>query len=298
MTYIQPAAEIEALLARQGHPVRAAVAKLVRAVAKQDADAERVAVEELGHRLSELLGLADLLGARRVELLARQAVAGVQAAQAGLVPKVTFKAAVDGIVQRYPAVVPESVRILGADEVQLWIASLYEQAGFTLARTSKTVVVNRVQDVIAAALKGGRTREQAIQDILAAGAEHGDDWTRAYAETVYVNNASTAYHSGVHRQTQSEPVQKVMAGFVFHSVLQPQTTPECRAMHGTLAPFDHPIWDERTPLIHHRCKSGLRMISWAQARRMGAVAEDGRLKVHIPNPDVKPKPGFGRRRMA
>jgi hypothetical protein len=261
--FVQPAHELARFLAAGPQAVQDAIWRLVRAVASEASPKTReAAVEALGTRLAQLLALADLLGRRRVQLavaaatpggakVAAAAVPEGQGAAAGLVPKITWTEAVRQIVERYPVVVPDEVRVLGYEQVQEWIGALYERQGMTLARTTQDVVVERVRDVLGRAMRGGQSKSAVLDQILAAGAEHGDDWTRGYAETVYRNNVNTAYTAGLEEEMRKPEVQRVMGAMLYEALLDVDTTPICRAAHGTLAPAGHPVWGERSPPLHH-----------------------------------------------
>ena len=328
---VQPWRELAGLLASQGVVITDAIWDMVLAHARGSMVVQTEAAEVLGARLSELLGLSDLMGRRRVVLAASrlprepgappfspgpppsvpptppstQGGGGAGPFQPGRprpIPNVKFQKAVDDITRRYPTVVPPNVRDLGPQAVQEWIGSLYGEQGFTLARTTQDVVVDRVQRVVRKALDKGMPQSQALDEIIQAAGEHGDAWTRAYAETVFRNNTSTAYHAGIQQQMKDPAVQRVIGALQFHAVGgragDGDTTPVCRQAHGTLAVAGDPIWDSRTPPLHHRCRSSLVFVTWAELKRMGRLDSTGNVARVVPpfKGGVGPAPGFGGRK--
>lgn len=306
MNVVQPAAELLDLVRKQGQPVVAAISELLEAVAlEQGPAAVEEATENLARRLAELMGLANILARRRVELAAerleaRAAAAPIGEEPAGLLPRVTWFDAVTQIADRYPAVVPPQVHAMGSVEVQRWIGALYESQALTLARTSQSVVVKHVQDVLKRAQTDPRPKREILRSIIEAGRGRGDDFSRAYAETVFRNNLTTAYSAGIHEQMEREPVRRVIGALQFVAAMDSDTTPICRAANGTLAPAEHAIWEERTPPLHHNCRSGIHFVTRTDLKRMGRLTEDGTVREIIPNfpppPDAVPQDGFGGRR--
>lgn len=299
--FVQPNLEIAGLMGRRGQPVVEAVRALFVAVARESPELVERAVQALAARIAELDALAYILGRRRVELATRafpvRAAGEMGGKPAGLVPKVTWAEAIRQIAERYPTIVPEEVRLLGSVAVQEWIGALYEARGLTLARTAQDVVVERVQAILRQAVKGGMTREAAVRQIVAAGAEHGDDFSRAYAETVFRNNLGTSYSAGLHDQMKDPAVQKAIGALMFQSIPDSDRTPICAGAHGAVAPSDDPLWDEWTPPLHHNCRSGLRFLTWTMLSQAGLLDENGRVRVRRPAPGApRPQPGFGGRR--
>ena len=306
MAIVQPAAELLTLTRKRGLPVVEAIRLLFVAVAlDKGIVAIEKARENLGRRIAELMGLANMLARRRVEIAvsrsALRASAQLGAEDAGLIPKIKWFDAIDQIADRYPQTVPAEVRQLGSVEVQKWVGQLYEAQGFTLAKTAQTVVVERVRQVIEAAEIRGTPAKQALQQIIQVGAEHGDDFSRGYAQTVLNTNLNTAYSAGIHEQAARPSSKAVIGALQYVAAMDSDTTDICKAAHGTLAPADDPIWEERSPPLHYNCRSGIHLVAWTELDRMGAVdRETGVFKRIIPNyppsEKQKPQPGFGGRR--
>jgi len=257
-----------------GAPVVAGVWEVFLAIATKPPALQVAAVENFAGVVSEVMGMADLMARRRIALAASRLPAGggppTPPAPPPVptptpppppadfiprhVPSVVFKEAVADIVERYPTTVPANVRSLGTEAVQEWMGTLYEEQGFAVARTTQQVVTRRVQTVVAQGIEKGTDARTVIKQIVDAAGEHGDEWSRGYAETVWRANMQTAYSNGIHEQVRSPGAAAVIGALTFDAVGgrtgDGDTTEICKAAHGTTAPPDHDIWNYRTPGLH------------------------------------------------
>jgi len=302
-TLVQPVVELATLLRRGHAEVSAAIWDLLRAESGEG-DVE-VAHLDLAHLLMRLLSLSSLMGRRRVVMAsARGDARGAATNDDGaalLIPRVSWKEAIDDLVTRYPTIVPREIRMLETARVQEWLGELYRKQGFALARTTRTVVSRRVQQVLQKGMRhdAGLSKRDILERMLSVAGEHGDEWTQGYAETVFRNNVGRAYTEGIHEQMRDPDVKTVIGALQFVAARDSDTTDICLAAHGTLAPAEHTVWDRRSPPLHHNCRSGLRFVNWVDLERMGALDKDGNVKPYIPNDgpsDPKPQAGFGGRR--
>lgn len=275
----QPSAEAQTLFDRRAHALHEALMTLVvRVVRGGDRNA---ALNALARELAENMALADLLGRRRSVLWARARGAEF-ADQAGpdILPRVPFQEAIDDITSRLP------VLAKSAEEVQ----AVYAAHGFTLAQAADLQVVQDVQAAIAEALRVGRGAFDAsaiIQDLAGV--------TRQRAETILRNNVGNAYSAGMDRMLEDPDVRSVIVALRYTTAGDVDVRPNHRAMDGTVAPPEHPIWSQRTPPCGHNCRCGRDFLSREDVRRMGLMRTDGTVQPYIPHPSVGPDPGFGGR---
>jgi SPP1 gp7 family putative phage head morphogenesis protein len=277
----QPSREVQTLFNRSARVLTERVhACVASAVRHQGAvgDRERAL---LAKALGQAFTLADLIARRRTLLWARSKGAEF-AAEGGtdVLPLVPFQEAIDDITARMPVLASSAAEV----------AAVYEAHGFTLAGVSDLAIVERVRDAIADALRAGRGQMDAVKVIEDLG-----DWSRAYAETVYRNNVGLAYSAGIDRQLEDPDVRAVIVALRYTTAGDVDVRPKHRAMDGTIAPPEHPIWNSRTPPCGHGCRCGRDFMSREDVRREGLMGSMGTVQVRIPNPSVSADPGFGGR---
>lgn len=104
-----------------------------------------------------------------------------------------------------------------------------------------------------------------------------------HAETVFRNFMQSAYNAG--RWRQFERNKGALPYLQFVAIDDGRTTEVCRKLNGTIKPVGDPFWRGRhNPPCHHNCRSTLRALSPAQARRMG---------LDRPTPDISAPAGWG-----
>jgi SPP1 gp7 family putative phage head morphogenesis protein len=128
------------------------------------------------------------------------------------------------------------------------VIAAYQAHGFALARASDLDIVQKVQAAVTEALAVGRAGFDAGNLIAELG-----DWPRFYAETVYRNNVGHAYSAGIDQQMQDPDVRAVIPALMYATTGDVDVRPTHRLMHGTIAPPEHPIWNQRTPPCGHNC---------------------------------------------
>lgn len=297
MTTKTPADELNALLDREARRLHGALLGVAEAHLERSGAQE--ALDGLAKHIESLLKASDLLGRRRTLLVAASKGAdltippsGIPPAKPGApsgplggggrgIPRVDFPEAMANLELRDP-------RLLAAGES---MGALYEQGGFSLAKASEQQVIAKVQDVLARAMATGE-EGMTTRKVLA---EMGP-WTRGYANVVYRNNLNTAYTSGIFEQMKDPAVQRVIGALRFDAVGDADTTAICRACDGTIASAEHPVWNGRSPGLHHGCRSSVTFMDWRTLEREGRV-RDGGVVPYIPNPEVRAMPGFGGRRL-
>lgn len=211
------------------------VYELIRRVARSMLDrrmSNAAALETLQKQLSEIMTLAHLHGARRVVLECDQALGGRKwrAEMSDLIPQVPFHEAVRDLVDRIPT----------WDTGQTWqdVARAYQEGpAFAAVRASSLQITERVQGVIQKALDKGQSIDSVsriMQDL--------DDWSRAYADTVFRTNAATAYSRGRMEEAQRPLVKQAMPAFERFSMQDRDVRENHQAAHGFIAATDDPIW--------------------------------------------------------
>lgn len=104
--------------------------------------------------------------------------------------------------------------------------------------------------------------------------------------TIFETNVQMAYSAGRWAElTRPEALQK-RPYLVYDAVLDKRTSRICRRCNGTILPADNPWWQTHLPPLHHHCRSAVRALTVAQAKRFGKY---GRRP-----PVAKPDDGFGR----
>jgi len=290
--------ELDAILARNAgvleDDINRTASALMRGNVAELRESENLAAETIGR----ILAYADLLGRRRMQLLAenahrerrtRYAMAAASPAailsavpRGGILPQVTFDEAVSDIANRMPAVA------LGWREVQKVYA---ERHAFACARAMTMSVTRRVQEIMREATLGGQPDGyDAVMKIME---ETG--WARGYASTVYSTNASTAYTAGVWARAAQPDVMAVIPGFEFVSAHLPTSRPNHEACAGLIAPTDSHLWNRYSAPLGYNCKCALLEVTVFEAERQGLI-RDGRMLTVLPpgfGINARPDPGFG-----
>lgn len=320
------AQELDYLMSRDAPRLASALLALAGAHMLMEREGTGPALAALAGYLTDLLAMGDLLGRRRVLLVARNrgastALVGgggpeapadvgalflppappaapppsLPAAPPGPlwpgggrgVPKVDFPEAVGNLTLREPRLL---ATVPGDGPVAVRMGRLYAQDGFSLARSADVEVIAKVQSVLGRSMKGVTTASEATEAIAEMG-----DWSRAYANTVFRTNLSTAYTAGTFEQMKDPAVLEVIGALELHDVGDSDTRPSHHEMSGTLAPANHPIWNLRSPPLDYNCRCSVIMRDWAWLRRNGHV-KNGAVVPVIPNQSTRAAPGFGHRR--
>ncbi len=296
MKLLAPDDEIADLAAKSATAFVEAANDLIRARVLQDGAAYRRAIESAAALFGRVLAMGDLLGRRRMQLLAERAEAHVKVraalvaevlaqlrADTPIVERVEFKEATQDVLSRHPELAPG------------WkaVADVYaERHGFACARAMDVAVTERVRDVIAdtVAGRGPPNPRKVIQEL--------GDWTAAYADTVYETNIRTAYTAGMWSRMEDAAVARVLPGARFVSAQLPTSRPNHVAAHGLTAPTNSLLWEHFSPPLGYRCQCALREVSIFEARREGLLDAQGHLRTIYPSnfANAHPDPGFGRTR--
>ena len=212
------------------------------AVAAEGALADVIAsasgtADMLGRR--RLLLEVDARGSRKVQRFAAvpmnfdepggRAGAGGQA----LIPKVPFKEAIADMAKRDPRLAS------GYKAVQ----ELYSKDwAFALAKSSSQQLTERIQKLLANAFQKGTPAYTSQKTISELG-----DWTRAYAETVYRTNLTTAYTAGRFKQANEPEVRDAVRAFRYTTAGDIDVRGNHAAGEGFIAGVNSAIWHSHAP---------------------------------------------------
>lgn len=115
-------------------------------------------------------------------------------------------------------------------------------------------------------------------------------WGRRNAprvETVFRNATQQAFNAGRWRQI-TDPAVKAFRPFILvDGIDDARQSAICNAIDGTIVSVDDPWLDTHSPQLHHRCRTQLRTLSAADAKRRGGATQQ--------LPADKADEGFGRK---
>ncbi len=221
--------------------------------------------------------------------LAREVKAIAEESPVGL-PAVSFPEAVADIMAREPRLARSAEEVARAYN---------EDHGFALARASSVTVTRRVQDAVAKAIQTGKPVDAAVRSIRATVAAAGEDmadWTRAYAETVFRTNLSTAYSAGRFREMADPAVAYAIGALMFDGPTDAEPAGSSRRNHvaavGLIAAPTDPVWDKLAPPLGWSCRHSLSLVPWGECRRRRLVLPDGTIRPARVPPGAHADAGF------
>lgn len=286
---IDPQTELERFFAASTEQVTDLIRRVARSMLDRRMNNEG-AIKVLQKQLSEIMTLAHLHGARRVVLEVDKASGGRKwrAAMSDLIPKVPFRQAVEDLVDRIPT----------WETGQTWqdVARAYQEGpAFAAVRASSLQITERVQKAVSTALDKGQsigTISGLMQDL--------DDWSQAYADTVFRTNAATAYSRGRMEEAQRPLVKREMPAFERFSAQDVDVRDNHAAAHGLIAATDDPIWLTSSgggPAMvpsGYNCRCSLRLVDREELDSRGLLLPDGGVKRYYPPKfgGYYPDPGF------
>lgn len=124
---------------------------------------------------------------------------------------------------------------------------------------------------------------QRVFDKMARAIDEGtpfDEWRKqvkgelrsdAHAETVFRNAAQRSLNAGRWRQMNEPGVLAFRPYGLFDGIDDRRQSEICRECDGTILPLEHPWWASHTPLLHHRCRSGIINLRKSEAERRGVT---------------------------
>jgi SPP1 gp7 family putative phage head morphogenesis protein len=156
---------------------------------------------------------------------------------------------------------------------------------FTISRVEGEDIVTKIKGFIEESLEKGTPFQEFRKNVdelfERLGFGPSDPW---HLETVFRTNIQTAYNAGNWEKMQEPEFVDMFPYYRYSSVLDSQTRPAHRAMHGFIAHRDDPIWEQWWPPNGYRCRCGVIAINKYRAKREG-------IKVSKPM-DLLPDKGF------
>lgn len=236
----------------------------------------------------QTMSLSDLLGRRRLifEADAKRArqpkeVPIIAFAETPVLPNVPFEEAIDDIISRQPELTESS------EQVQ----EVYARHGFALAQSSDLRITQKIQQALADFARKGIPEPEGTQILAAI-----DDFTRAYAQTVYRTNLNTSYTAGRFKQAQDTDVAEVIGAFQYVAILDSTVRPNHRAAHGLIASQFDAVWETFSPPLGFNCRCGVKLVDKFSLKQRGLIQPNGIvLRVSPANfSEAFPDSGFGR----
>ena len=268
MSVMTPESELTSLANNSTVSLERAIEGLAVAIARGNDNERRRKLSTLADVIRFSQQLADLLGRRRVLLEAREAdrkSAPLLFADTPVVPNVPFGEAVQDILRRTPFLSGTAERV----------AQVYSREhGFALAKSAEISITQRIQATISRALGEGKPRPSTVDIIAQLG-----NFKRAYAETVYRTNLSTAYTAGRFQAAEDPVVKIALPAFQYSAV----TDPDVRrgraedsgenhlALHNLISATDWEGWSVYSPPNGFNCRCTLRLVSIFELRRKGLL---------------------------
>jgi len=302
---------LESMDERQARFYVDALDRLAAAVAGGDRDEIAAARARLVRVVQDTMGVAEVMGAA---LMLREAAgsyvedakdAGVHMRRSthddlvlfrdsGVIPtlaNVTFEQALQDLLDRTPVFLRDA-----AERTAQNIARLYSQGHvIAFARSAELAVTQKVQQVIATAIKTGVPEIAAGNRIVAAVEKvrtETEPWTRAYARMAFRTNINTAATAGRFRQALDPDVARVVPAFRFDAVGDSDTRPNHKAADGRIWTTRNPVWQMLAPPLGYNCRCNASLVTLPMLRRMGRVSRAGTVLEDSVPPGAHPDPGF------
>ena len=120
-------------------------------------------------------------------------------------------------------------------------------------------------------------------------------WGRGSAfrvETIFRNAVQQAFSRGRYKQMTHPAVKRFRPFWLFDGVNDSRITPICKERDGVVLEADDPWWLTNYPPLHHRCRSGVRTLRAAQARRRGITTPEQLAEIES-SPQVTKHGTFG-----
>lgn len=286
-----PRSALEVLLDADTSRLYDALHRLAVARARRDGEKAREAIDAIRLLVSRAGTIADLVG--RMEMLRRadEVSSGRKFAETGpasLVSSIEFIDAIEDLIRREPRLA----------ETAGEVAEIYSREfGFAAARSADIEVTARVQKAVSDVLASGESR-----DVATAAIQRVADWTRAYAETVYATNATTAFSAGKIKQGMDPAVIDELPAWEFVTAgdvdVRRRKDENHAAANGLIADKRDPIWQRAMPPCGYNCRCGVEDVGVDELRALGLLDVSGRVLRREPSgfAAFQPNPNFGRGR--
>jgi len=266
----RPGSEINTLRERSAVDFSYVLHDMAKAIAFDDQPAASSAEMKLAELVGDTMTLSNLMGRRRLlmELPNKgyQFTEGDEAlmfANTPIFPNIPFKEALEYLKALSPQVAHSATEV----------SEMYREGkNFSIARSAKLLILDRIKKYIQAGVKG-TPKENAIQAIKKAG-----NFSRGYAKTIYQTNLSSAYTAGRFEQAKEPHVAQIVKAFQYVAIDDPpRVRPNHFAHHGLVASQFDPAWNEFSPPQGFNCRCGVRLVTVFEARRRGILDPQGNI---------------------
>lgn len=186
-----------------------------------------------------------------------------------------FDEAVDFFRERFPV----------TEELSEALGEYAGDRAWTIAGVAQLDIVLEVHESLLKAIADGTDFEEWQDQIESKLVEAWGKANSARIETIYLNATQQSYNAGRWRQMTDPEVMGVRPYGLFDAVDDDHTSDVCRECGGTILLLTDPWFDSHSPQLHHRCRSQIRSLSKAEARRRGVTTAA---------PSVAPEGDFGK----
>lgn len=180
-------------------------------------------------------------------------------------------------------------RIVITDEELTALTAVSADWAFWAAGLAQLRMVQDLLDSLTAAVRRGTGLDawkRKLPALLRAA------WGKGSAfrlETIFRNAVQHAFSRGRYKQMTHPAVKRFRPYWLFDAVDDARTTPICKERDRIIREADDPWWFSNYPPLHHRCRSGVRTLRAAQAKRMGITTDE-----QIAETESIAQEGFGR----
>ena len=307
---------LEDLTGKHARNYTAALTDMLVSMARENPAQYRDAFNRLTDVITETMGTAEVLGASLVLQRAAKEIPDEQqlAFSSGgsiwldpdsalqmlrfassttqtILPRVTFTEALQDMIDRTPATIRSA-----AERSAARISHLYgEGRVVAFARSAEQAVTERVQSLIAEAIKEGIGEAEAGKGIKMAVDQirtRTKAWTEGYSKMAFRTNVNTAVTAGRFRQAQDQDIKQVIPAFRFDAVMDSDTRHNHGAADGFIAKVDNVVWNRIAPPLGYNCRCQVSLVGLPELRRMGRVDGDGRIREDRLPAAAHPDAGF------
>ena len=264
----RPGAELSSLRERSANDFALVLQDMAGAIAFDDQAGAFHAEKNLAELVGNTMTLSNLMGRRRLLMElpdnGSEFTEGDEAllfASTPIFPKVPFQEALSYLKSLSPQVAES------AQEV----SEMYKEGkNFSIARSAKLIILDRIKKYIEAGVEG-TPKDKAVEAIKKAG-----NFSRGYAKTIYQTNLSSAYTAGRFEQAQKPHIAKAVKAFQYVAINDPPRVRQNHlAHHGLVASQFDSAWNEFSPPQGFNCRCGVRLITIFEARRRGLLDSQG-----------------------
>lgn len=180
-------------------------------------------------------------------------------------------------------------RIPMTDAQWLALEERWRAHAFTISNLAQLDMVHDAWQALREGLEQGRHLRETKEELLEQLQAHWGGTVKDPAfrlETIWRNATQTAYSRGRYEQMTHPDILAARPYWMFDAIVDGDETAICRERDGTIRLATDPWWASNYPPLHHRCRSGVRGLTAAEAERRGGPTSA--------LPDEPPAEGWGR----